>query len=369
MKEYIRTVSSPESESGPVSHPGGAAPRESGWRRLSWLVGLLFLGTAGCGRDEAVSAVGVPPASVSVATAAAEKREIPVFEEVVGTVRPRKEAQVTAKVTGRLLEMKAVPGMKVKSGDLLARLDVGELDAALERARAALEQAERDLARFRSLRDSGAVALADFEQAEARHRMAAATVAETGTMVQNASVTAPFDGTITRKYLEPGDLASPERAIFAMEDSSLLRLEIHVAEAMAGSLAIGSKFRVEVGGAGAEIEGVVSELSPSADVGSRTFLVKLDLPSHESLRAGQFGRALLPRGQRSAILVPSTAVISRGQMDCLFVAQDNIARLRIVSTGASREGHTEILAGLDGGETVIVSPPATLRDGQPVVVP
>jgi RND family efflux transporter MFP subunit len=138
---------------------------------------------------------------------------------------------------------------------------------------------------------------------------------------------------------------------------------------MAGSLAIGSKFRVEVGGAGAEIEGVVSELSPSADVGSRTFLVKLDLPSHESLRAGQFGRALLPRGQRFAILVPSTALISRGQMDCLFVAQDNIARLRIVSTGASREDHTEILAGLDGGETVIVSPPATLRDGQPVVVP
>jgi RND family efflux transporter MFP subunit len=301
-------------------------------------------------------------APVTVTRQAVERREVLVFEEVVGTVRPRKAAQVTAKVTGRLLEMTAIPGRKVKAGDLLAKLDVGELDAALARAEAALGQADRDLARFRSLRDSGAVALAEFEQAEARQRMANATVAETKTMVQNASVTAPFDGTVTRKFLEPGDLASPDRAIFAMEDSSLLQLEIHVAEAMAGSITLGSKFRVEVGGAGAEI-------SPSADVGSRTFLVKLDLPLHEPLRAGQFGRAFIPRGHRAALLVPSNALISRGQMDYVFTVAQNVARLRIVSIGATREDSTEILAGLDGGETIVLSPPANLRDGQPLTAP
>lgn len=335
-------------------------------RRISILLTGLFL--AGCGQEEVADA----PESLAPVMAtrqAVERREVPVFEEVVGTVRPRKAAQVTAKVTGRLLEMTAIPGRKVKAGDLLAKLDVGELDAALARAEAALGQADRDLARFRSLRDSGAVALAEFEQAEARQRMATATFAETKTMVQNASVTAPFDGTVTRKYLEPGDLASPERAIFAMEDSSLLQLEIHVAEAMAGSITLGSKFRVEVGGAGAEIEGCVSELSPSADVGSRTFLVKLDLPLHESLRAGQFGRAFVPRGKRAALLVPSNALISRGQMDYVFTVAQNIARLRIVSIGATREDSTEILAGLDGGEAIVLSPPATLRDGQPLIAP
>jgi RND family efflux transporter MFP subunit len=335
-------------------------------RRISILLTALFL--AGCGREEVAEA----PEALAPVTAtrqAVERREVPVFEEVVGTVRPRKAAQVTAKVTGRLLEMTAVPGRKVKAGDLLAKLDVGELDAALARAEAALGQADRDLARFRSLRDSGAVALAEFEQAEARQRMANATVAETKTMVQNASVTAPFDGTVTRKFLEPGDLASPDRAIFAMEDSSLLQLEIHVAEAMAGSITLGSKFRVEVGGAGAEIEGFVSELSPSADVGSRTFLVKLDLPLHEPLRAGQFGRAFIPRGHRAALLVPSNALISRGQMDYVFTVAQNVARLRIVSIGATREDSTEILAGLDGGETIVLSPPANLRDGQPLTAP
>jgi len=335
-------------------------------RRISILLTGLFL--AGCGQEEVADA----PESLAPVMAtrqAVERREVSVFEEVVGTVRPRKAAQVTAKVTGRLLEMTAIPGRKVKAGDLLAKLDVGELDAALARAEAALGQADRDLARFRSLRDSGAVALAEFEQAEARQRMATATVAETKTMVQNASVTAPFDGTVTRKFLEPGDLASPDRAIFAMEDSSLLQLEIHVAEAMAGSITLGSKFRVEVGGAGAEIEGFVSELSPSADVGSRTFLVKLDLPLHEPLRAGQFGRAFIPRGHRAALLVPSNALISRGQMDYVFTVAQNVARLRIVSIGATREDSTEILAGLDGGETIVLSPPANLRDGQPLTAP
>lgn len=335
-------------------------------RSISPLVAGLIL--AGCSSDKTPIAREELPA-VAVTQQSAQQQEVPVYEEVVGTVRPRKEAQITAKVTGRLLQMTAIPGMIVEAGDLLAKLDVGELDAALARAQAALEQADRDLARYNSLRGSGAIAVAELEQAEARQRMATATVAETKTMVENASVTAPFDGTITRKYLEPGDLASPERPIFAMEDSSLLRLEINVAEAMAGDIAIGDKFRVEVGGADAEIDGVVSELSPSADIGSRTFLVKLDLPEHESLRAGQFGRASLPRGNRTAILVPTSALISRGQMDYVFVAAENIAKLRIVSIGESHQERTEILAGLDGGESVVINPPATLRDGQPLVAP
>lgn len=329
------------------------------------LPAAAFLALASCGGDHATAPVAALD-PVSVETVLVEALEVPVFEEVVGTVRPRKEAQVSAKVTGRLLEMHAVPGMRVKAGEVLAKLEVGELEAALARAEAALVQADRDLARLRSLRDSGAIAVADYEQAESRQGMAAATVAETRTMVENATVTAPFDGTVTRKYLEPGDLGVPGRPIFAMEDPSLLRLEIHVGESLAGGLSLGAKFRVEVSGAGAELEGVVGELSPSADVGSRTFLAKLDLPPHEALRAGQFGRAFLPRGSRAGLLVPESAVTSRGQMDYAFVADGGAARLRIVSIGRTRDGKTEILAGLDGGERVVVSPPPALRDGQPI---
>lgn len=321
----------------------------------------IVLASCGHGHKE-VQPVELP--SMEVKTQGVEEKEIPVFEEVVGTVRPRKEAQVAAKVTGRVLTMDAVPGKKVKKGEVLASLDVGELEAAQERAEAALAQAERDVARFAELRKSNAVSQADFEQAEAKRAMAAASVRETKVMVENAVVEAPFDGTVTRKYLEPGNLASPQRPIFSMEDSSLLQLEIGVAESLAGGIALGDSFRVEV--ADGEFEGAVSEISPSADVGSRTFSVKLDLPKDDALRAGQFGRAFLPRGNRMAFAVPASAVISRGQMDYVFVSAEGTARLRIVRTGKTESGETEILAGIDPGETVIVDPPSALQDGQPL---
>jgi formamidopyrimidine-DNA glycosylase len=198
-------------------------------------------------------------------------------------------------------------------------------------------------------------------------RIAAATVQEMKTLVENATITAPFDGTITRRYLEPGDFGAPGRPLFSMEDSSLLRLEINVAEALSGTMAVGGKLRVEIGGADADFEGVISEVAPSADVGSRTFLVKLDLPQNDALRAGQFGRAFLPRAKRTALSVPDSALISRGQMEYVFVSVDGVARLRIVRTGQKDGGETEILAGLESGESVVPDPPAAMRDGQPLL--
>lgn len=353
-----------------IDYPGrgDALPIKRQFRRdleLPLLIAVALF-TAGCGGDHpALTVESLEPVAADLRVV--ESREVPVYEEVVGTVRPKKEAQVAAKVTGRVLEITAIPGTRVKTGDVIAKLDVGELDASLTRARAALAQAERDLARFLSLRESGAIALAEYEQAESRERMAAATVQEIKTLVDNATVTAPFDGTITRRYLEPGDFGAPGRPLFAMEDSSLLRLEINVAEAMSGSMEVGGTIRVEIAGADADFDGVISEVAPSADVGSRTFLVKLDLPKNEALRAGQFGRAFLPRGKRAALSVPDSALISRGQMDYVFVAAEKTARLRIVRTGEKKGGETEILAGLDSGEVIVLNPPASMQDGQPLL--
>ena len=327
------------------------------------LIALALIATS-CGKKH--DHAGEDPQLPAIA---AEKRviaatQVPVYEEIVGTVVPRQQADVSAKVSGRVLEMKAVPGMRVRAGEVLATLDVGELDAALQRSTETLAQADRDLARYRNLLANGAATPAEFEQSESRQRIAAATVAETRSLVANAQVTAPFDGTITRKFQELGDLAAPGRPLFGIEDASLLRLQINVAESLAGTLELGDKLGVEI--TGTKLEATVSELAPSADTSSRTFSVKLDLPQDDALRVGQFGRAALQRGQRAALSVPSSSVISRGQMDYVFVAEDQIARLRIVRSGEARDGQTEILAGLDAGETIVLTPPAELRDGQPL---
>jgi len=339
---------------------------------VAWVVAPLLLASS-CKPRHAPGGSGILPLpALAVETLVVESEELPVYDEVVGTVRPHLEAQVSAKVTGRIVKMSAVPGMKVEKGVVLAEIEVEELKAALERAQASKENAGRDLERYRKLLSTGAATQAEFDEVQMNHRMAAATVKETEVMIATATVQAPFAGTVTRKLLDTGDLAAPGRVLFGIEDSSLLRLEIHVAESLASRVGLGNSFQVRVDGAAADLKGKVAEISPAADPGSRTFLVKLDLEENQALRAGQFGRAYMPRAQRKALRVPATAIIQRGQMDYVFVVDDGVARLRIVRTldGSGQvvgEGmRREILAGIGDGETIVLSPPPDLRDGQQV---
>lgn len=332
-------------------------------------LGILLILASSCHPAGHDSPTEKPPPPAAVQTVPVQAEDIPVMEQVVGTVRPRLEADVSAKLTGRVLSLDATPGRRVKKGELLAKIDPGELDAVLEAAKATSEQALRDQERAERLTRENAMAQVELEKATAQRRISAARVKETESLIANATVTAPFDGVVTRKLMEPGDLATPGRPLFSMEDQSLLQLEIDVAESLAGKITLQQAFRVEVEGAGADVEGRVSEVAPSADVGSRTFRIKLDLPSTQALRPGQFGRALLPRGVRKGLLVPLASCTQRGQMDYVFVAAGGIARLRIVRLGQVIKDRVEILAGLDQGESVVLNPPADLIDGQPLKQP
>jgi RND family efflux transporter MFP subunit len=109
-------------------------------------------------------------------------------------------------------------------------------------------------------------------------------------------------------------------------------------------------------------------MSPAADPNSRTFLVKLDLPAVQGLRSGQFGRVAVPVGEVSAIRVPASAVVQRGQMDIVFVVTNGHAELRLVKTGARVVDEIEVVSGLDSGEQIVTDGATTLMDGQPVTV-
>jgi RND family efflux transporter MFP subunit len=195
---------------------------------------------------------------------------------------------------------------------------------------------------------------------------AAATQART--LLGYTRVTAPFAGVITRKYADVGDLASPGKPLLEMEDAHALQLETDVPEAVIGRLVLGDKLGVRVSGVSNEFTGVVSEIAPSADPNSRTFLVKLDLPPTPGLRAGQFGRVAVPVGETSALRVPASAVVQRGQMELLFVVIKGHAQMRIVKTGKRVGDEVELVSGVDAGEQVVVDGATRLTDGQPVEV-
>jgi len=329
------------------------------------LISVLLALTA-CHRptksDHAASPAPIHAALLTVAT-----REVPVTEQVVGTIQPKLQATVSAKVTGRVMQMLAVPGQTVAKDDLLAEIEAPQLRAALDQATAALTNARAEADRFRGLGSSGAVAKRDIDRAETTLRIAEAEHERLASALADATVKAPFAGRVTRKLADTGDLVPPGTPLCRIEDPTALRIEIDVAESLAQGLTIGQKFPLHFDSAKLDLTGTAAEISPAADPASRTFLVKLDLPAAKGLQAGQFGRAMLPRGTKTAILVPAAALLSRGQLVYVaVVGPDHLARLRIVRTGAATPDGVEILAGLEAGETITSPLPAGFTDGSPV---
>ncbi len=303
------------------------------------------------GKSEASSRSSeAPPLRVKVVHV--QKVSRAAVEEVVGTVRSKQRAMVEAKVPGRLNQYLASPGQVVKAGELLAQLDGREIEAKVDSAQALLEQADRELARYRQLISQNAVTRQELEAVEARQKVAAAQVIEAETQLTYTRVTSPFDGVVTRKLAEVGDLALPGKALVEVESPRELRFEADLPEAILDRVRMGQELRVTVGAV--RETAVVSEIAPIADAVSRTFRVKLDLPASQKLRTGQFGRVAVPVAEARVLAVPQAAVIKRGQIEAVYVVQEGRARLRLVKTGRTQEGSVELLSGVEEGQPVEV---------------
>lgn len=321
----------------------------------------------GCGqKQENAPLPSLPVATVRAQTIESKKRI--ATEEVVGTVRAKLRSVIEAKVSGKLEQLLVVPGQQVKAGALLAVVDAREVQARYDQAVALRQQAEADLKRLTTLFEQKILSQSEFDSAQARARVTIASVVEAETMLSYTKVTAPFEGVITRKHADVGDLASPGKPLLEMEDSRTLRLEADVPEAVVGKLVLGDKLPVRIAALEMELTGVISEIAPAADPNSRTFLVKLDLPGTTGLRAGQFGRVAMPVGETSALRVPVSAVIQRGQMELVFIVSDGKAQLRLVKTGKRISNELELVSGVNAGEKVVTEGAPRLVDGQPVTI-
>ena len=345
--------------------------RQPGLRRLRGLVvNALFvavLGLSAC-RRERVAGTPVKLATVTVKVATVESRPRMAMEEVVGSVRASLHSTIEAKVSGKIALMLAVPGQTVKAGDLLAELEVRESQARLDQASAVNEQARQELRRATGLLNDKTISQQEFDLAQSRARVAAASVAEAETMLSYSKIGSPFTGLVTRKLADVGELATPGKPLVELEDPSSLRLEADIPEALIDRIKLGERFPIRISSLTNNLEGVSSEITPVADPASRTFLVKFDLPTTDGLRVGQFGRVLVPVGQGAALRVPSSAVLQRGQMELVFVVVGSQAQLRLVKTGKRIENEIEVVSGLSANEQVVSQRPGDLTDGQPVVV-
>jgi len=336
------------------------------WRQLLVLpAGMMLL--AGCGKaHQGHTATQRELPSAQVRTQTVEAKPLARVEDVVGTVRAKLRATIEAKTSGRITDLPVVLGQKVKAGELLARLDAPEIKARLDQAEATLQQAERDSKRLSSLLNQQAVSRADSEAADSRYLVAKGVVAEVRAMMGYVEIHAPFDGVVTKKWVDVGDQAAPGKPLVDMEDPSKLQLEADVPEAIASRIKQDARMTIRVEQSTSDLSGTMAEIAPIADPISRTFRVKLDVPASPGVMSGQFARLVVPVGENTSMRVPTSAVVQRGQLEIIFAVENQHARLRLVKTGRRVNDETEILSGLNSGDLVVVDNPLLLVDGQPL---
>ncbi len=331
---------------------------------LMWMQGIFRGGKVEPGHTP------LPAGTPASATAAVERREVDEWQEWPGTIASKTVAQVSPRITARILEIRVIAGAVVKAKDVLAVLDDRDLKARVDQAKSAVIGAEAqatesaaDLERTQGLFKEGAASKRELEAAEAKAKTQEALAAqardalkETEVMQGEATLRAPFDGVVAERLAEPGDLAVPGRAVVTVHDPAHLRLEAQVPESCAAKAHVGMEVPVFIEALARELKASVEEIAPIADPVSRTFVIKASLPQDAALRPGMFGRFRTACTKRHALLIPTAAVTRVGQLESVQVATEGGARQRNIRTGKAFGDQTEVLSGLEEGERVVMPP-------------
>jgi len=323
-----------------------------------WLMAAVLL-AAGCGsKDEPPIPVvsAEPQTTIQASVIEIRTSQAPVRVEVTGQVMPIFQAVLSSRIQGTIDQLLVREGTTVVKGQTLLQLDSRDVEADMARGSAEVENAKAQLDRMETLYRQDAVSKQEMENATRVYKVAEANRKAVEAQLSYTVVKAPFDGVITEKMVEAGELASPGQPLLRMENPRQLRLEATVAEGDLRSVSRGNKIPVIIDALeGRTLAGVVAQILPAGDPQTHTFTVKVDLPQAPGLKTGMFGRFQLDKGTSKTMLVPETAVVERGELTSVFaVDADRIARLRWVKTGRRLDKQIEILSGVNVGESVLL---------------
>ncbi|MCA6598321.1 MAG: efflux RND transporter periplasmic adaptor subunit [Pseudanabaena sp. M046S1SP1A06QC] len=367
--------------------------------------------------------------AIAVSTMTLKSQSITNTLELSGSIRPVEQATLSTRVMGRITALSLESGDRFRKGDVLASIDVMDINAQTGQAQLGVAQAQAEVfrsqaslnqlesqkleaqsalrlaqvtqSRMSRLQAEGAVsqsvlddantaleqARARVAQSEAGIRQSQAAIDQTQAAVSRAelsvissdisasygTIIAPFDGVVVQKMVYEGEMAAPGTPLLKVENPNKLELEISVPEENLRLVRVGQSVKVQFDAVNQTINGTIQQIVPAANAQSRSFLVKIPLNNSSKLISGMFGRIALPLGaNKETLLVPTKALIQRGQLQGVYVVESTeekaIAVLRWVKTGKPQNEQIEIVSGLKTGDRIITSNIVQLSDGQPVAV-
>jgi RND family efflux transporter MFP subunit len=358
-------------------------------RHLAILV--LALVAAGCkpgapdAAKDAKNAQKGPPLQLAAEdTATIRNNSLSSGPSITGTIQPERRADVRAELSATVLQVARENGDAVKRGDLLVKLDDTSIRDAVLSAQAnqrtaaqALEQANRQLERVKTLRSSGMASAQALDDAEIRRNgaqndleAAKARGVQARQALDRTQVRAPFDGIVTERKVSAGDTASPGKELLKVIDPSSMRFEGLISAENVGSVSAGQPVTFRVNGYGEQdFKGRVRRVDPAANPTTRPVAVLVDFVGKEQPKlAGLYAEGRIETQSTTSLTIPATAIWRDGETASAWrVGPDKVSKVAInVGDRDPRTGDYVVKSGLNEGDKVIRYPSAMLKDGQPV---
>ena len=385
------------------------APARSRGRLLA--AGVVVLVLVAAGLWFYVGRQAKPAVRTAVARAASQGPGAGSVLDASGYVTARRQATVSAKITGKVTEVTIEEGMRVKDGEILARLDDTEASAALALARAQLAaarsqlveiramlaQAERDYTRQQELlrrqlvsEQSMDAALAQRDalraklgSAEEGVRVAQESVRVADVQMDNTVIRAPFAGVVVAKSAQPGEMISPISAgggftrtgIGTIVDMDSLEIQVDVNESFINLVTAGQPVEATLNAyPDWKIPGSVIAIIPTADRSKATVKVRIALGSKDSRIVPDMGVRVAfqgaagtkPSTPEPGVLVPAEAVRGDAASAVVFVVAGEKVERRSVTLGRTVGPNRQVLSGVRDGERVVLGPPESLKDGDAI---
>jgi RND family efflux transporter MFP subunit len=342
------------------------------------LITSFLLSFSGCASNERATVKGTPaPAPLHTAQVIRRAQAI----EIAGTVRAADVAQLASRFGGFITNLPAKAGMRVKKGDLLVLLDDRNLAAQRQKVRAGAEaarkeaeaaDAQRRLAtntfdRIKILYQKESASKQEFEEAQSRkeaaeasYQAALARIAQTESDSRDIQasadylrIVAPFDGTITSVTADIGTFVNPGQVIVSMENTSAYEVLFSVEEDLLVGVATGKHISVSIPVISTEkLLATVEEVNTTTDAGTRTFLVKANLPAKAELRSGLSARVFLETATSGGLWIPESFLQNHNDVETVIVKENGSWRRVLVKSGSHENGMAEILSGLNEGDVV-----------------
>lgn len=292
--------------------------------------------------------------SILITTAQAKRGRFEHYVEVTGSVLSKKNVNISAETSGRILEVPAIEGMRVAKGQVLARIDSESIQRSIEELQNTLDLANTLFEKQERLWKQQIGTEVQYLEVKNRKEGLERNLASLKTELAKAVIRAPFSGTVETVQVRLGELVQPGAPMFQFVGESDLFIEADISESYVGVLTKGDSVDVSFPSINQDIQTKVSAVGAIINPNNRTFKVEVFLPSLPMVKPNMISVLKIQDYESNdAVTVPSYLILSDNRGDYIFVVAEGVAKKKYVERGKTFDKETEILKGLEGNEVLV----------------